>query len=119
MTVALGALMQLLQTGMRSNHVAADRAYATLLAQSRMAAIGIEYPLEPGEQDGAIDDRFRWSAVIEGYEDDRMIVPDKASQGALSVPYLVTVSVFWDADANERAERSVSLTSLRLGIAQP
>ena len=69
LTVALGALLQLFQTGLRSGGVAETRVYATLLAQSRLAALGVEAPLEPGEIGGEIDERFRWSARIEPYHD--------------------------------------------------
>ena len=119
LTVALGALMQLFQTGMRSSRIAEDRVLATLLAQSRLAAVGIESPLEPGEIGGEIDERFRWSALVEPYHDDFTAEPDEEPRAGLPVPYQVTVTVSWGPEDDGAAARSVSLTSLRLGQAEP
>ena len=119
LTVALGALMQLFQTGMRSGGIAEDRVLATLLAKSRLAAVGIDTPLEPGEVSGEIDDRYRWSALIEPYLDDQMTDSGDDPRTALLVPYQVTVTIFWGPEDDDNPARSVSLTSLRLGNVEP
>lgn len=119
LTVALGALLQLFQTGMRSGGVAEDRVFATLLAQSRLAALGIESPLELGEISGEVDDRFRWSAQIDPYRDAQMADPSDDPRAVRTVPYQVTVTVFWGPENENSAARSVSLTSLRLASVGP
>lgn len=119
LTVALGALMQLFQTGMRSSQIAEDRVLETLLAQSRLAAVGVENPLEPGEFGGEIDERFRWSALIEPYQDEFTAEPDEEPRAGAPVPYQVTVTVSWGPEGDGAAGRSVSLTSLRLGQEEP
>lgn len=119
LTVALGALMQLFQSGMRTSSVAEERVLATLLAQSRLAALGVETPLEPGELEGEIDDRFRWSAIIEPYQDDQMPADEDEPRAPVVVPYQVTVSVYWGPEGEDTPARSVSLTSLRLGSVEP
>ena len=119
LTVALGALLQLFQTGMRSGGAAETRVYATLLAQSRLAALGIEAPLEPGEIGGEIDDRFRWSARIQPYHDAETSAADDEPAVASVLPYEVTVTVSWGAEAGIGVARSVSLTSLKLASRQP
>jgi general secretion pathway protein I len=111
LTVALGALLQLFSTGMRSASSAEARTIAVLLAQSRLAALGVETPLEPGESDGAWDERYRWTATIDAYEDEATIADEDA---AGLVPFRVSVTVSWDEPPRGG---SVTLTSLRLAPA--
>jgi general secretion pathway protein I len=111
LTVSLGALLQLFSTGMRAASSAEARTIAVLLAQSRLAALGVETPLERGESEGAWDERFRWTATIDAYEDEATI-DDEDSGGP--VPFRVSVTVSWD---EPRRGGSVTLTSLRLAPA--
>jgi general secretion pathway protein I len=111
LTVALGALLQLFSTGMRTATGAEARTIAVLLAQSRLAALGVETPLEPGESDGAWDDRFRWTATVDPYEDEAT-TDDGGATGL--VPLRVAVTVSW---GELPRGGSVTLTSLRLAPA--
>lgn len=107
LALTLGVLFQIFSTGLSNSRVAEAYAKATLLAQSKLASLGIEEPLGEGESWGRFDERFRWRVDVESHEEEERPADDLAPVK----PYEVVVTVFW-GEANE--ERSVSLTTLRL-----
>jgi general secretion pathway protein I len=107
LTLALGALLELFSAGIRATAAAEDRTLAVLLAQSRLAAIGVETPLESGVADGAFDDRFRWRAVIAPLEEPGL----PAEEDAGFTLYRVQVTVSW---GRPPAGGSVTLGTARL-----
>ncbi|HET6518572.1 MAG TPA: prepilin-type N-terminal cleavage/methylation domain-containing protein [Geminicoccaceae bacterium] len=106
LALALGALLPGFSTGLRGLDTADDYATAALLAESRLAAVGREEPLEEGTTAGEFDDRFRWRL-------DVTALPGADPDGVLPVlPYGVVLTVSWDARDDER---SVVIETLRLG----
>lgn len=81
---------------------------ALRLAQSRLAAAGVETELQDGEQSGVTPDGLVWTARIERYH------PPGADDGALrTTAYWVTIVVRWNAGATRRT-RSLQLKTLKL-----
>ena len=85
------------------------------IAQSKLAALGVEDIPKEGEAHGEIDDgRFRWTTVItrtdEGQQD-----PNRQVQGPY-VLYRADVRVEWRSDAGR--ERTLALATLLLGPRQ-
>ena len=109
--IGLGTLLRLFSTGMGATAAAESRALAVLLAQSRLAAIGIETPLEAGIEDGAFDDRFRWTAEITPIEE----AGEAQDLGTGFTLWRVAVTVSWGAAPRGG---SVTLTSARLAAAE-
>lgn len=91
----------------RGDHAEAMR-IAAMLAESKLAAIGIETPLAEGETAGAFAGGQRWRVAITPFA--RATDEERAAVK----PWEVRVSVAWGA---ERKERSVTLTTLLLGPA--
>ncbi len=104
--VSLGALLQIFSSGLRSSHSAEAYTTAALLAESKLASIGIEEPLEEGETTGAFDNGFRWRSTVAPHAPE--VGQDEASAAQA---YEVTLVVRWGERGDER---SVSLTTLRL-----
>ncbi len=108
LAVSLGALFQIFSTGTRASRTAEAYTYATLLAESKLASVGIEMPLHTGEQAGEFDNGFAWRVAVRPYWLD-----GQETDGTFSVPaYEVDVTVSWDGGGGLR---SISLTTLRLG----
>jgi general secretion pathway protein I len=110
LALSLGVLLQVFSTGLRNVRVSEAYTMAALLAESKLAAVGIEEPLTAGATAGVFDDRFRWRLDVQPYEPDRAEGPAEGGEGPVRA-YEVVVTVSWN-EANE--ERSVSLTTLRL-----
>jgi general secretion pathway protein I len=67
MALALGALMQVFSTGLRTVTLGDEYTRAVLLAESKLAAMGVEEPLQEGEQSGTFDEHYRWRTVTRAY----------------------------------------------------
>ena len=113
LAVSLTALMHLFQSGMRGGSAAENRIFATLHAQTLLAGLGLENELVAGEIGGDIDDRFRWSTVIEPLESGVDAGDNQQRRVATATAYQVTVTVSW---VPEEDARSVSLTTIDLAI---
>jgi general secretion pathway protein I len=97
--------------GWRGAQAAWAESAASRLAQSRLAAAGVEARLEEGEQSGETEDGYRWTLRTERYRRPGSDgVPEKIAG------YWVTVTVRWDGGVL-RPARSLQLTTLKLGAA--
>lgn len=107
MALLLTALLQVFAAGLRSAALGDQYTRATLLAESKFAALGVEIPLVEGEEQGASDGPYHWRLRLEPYW------PLEAPQAVdLSVrPVLATVEVYWEEGNRQRV---ISLTTLRL-----
>lgn len=107
----LTVLFQLLSGNMAGMSRAQAREYATLIAQSRLAALQASPRLAAGSQQGQADSRFSWTAAIEPYGP-----PLTTRQGQPLPLHSVTVMVRWREGA---AQQQVSLQTLQLNLPVP
>lgn len=111
LAMLLGALFQVFGGGLRAARVGDDYSRATVIAQSRLAEMGAELPIQEGVTSGSEDEKFDWRVVAQPYAD-----PELPAQDGLPQPLRVDVEVFWEEGGRQR---SVSLTSVVLAPAQP
>lgn len=125
--ISIGVIFQIFSTGLRAAKLSEEYTHATVLAESKLAGIGVATPYEEGVEEGTFNDKYSWRATILPYEEPEgaAVVPYGAVEGEVKPeeefeaivnapvsPYLVSVEVFWkEADK----ERSVVLKTLRLG----
>jgi general secretion pathway protein I len=107
----LGALLQVFSAGLHAARSSERDTRAAVIAQSRMAALGVEQPLRVGVISGTTDDAYHWRITVRPYVDNHLPV----TTGVLK-PLNVSVDVFWEDDD---AARSVSLTTMMLGRGPP
>lgn len=119
MSLSLGTLMQAFATGLRNTSLAQDYTLAALHAESLLAGLGVEEPLQAGETSGQFDDRFSWRAVVEEFvwpgDDDDLAADSGLSDAApliAATPYRVVVVVSWPGAGDKT--RKVMLETLRL-----
>jgi general secretion pathway protein I len=107
LVLALTVLMRIFSGGLQNVSVSSDYATATLIAESRLAAAGIDVPLQPGETSGTEGERFDWTVSVQDYQ------PWAGYRSAVKGvdAYRVTVTVEWPNGDNTR---SVGLTTVRL-----
>lgn len=109
LALSLGVVLQAFSTGLRSEALAQDYSRATLLAESRLAAIGMSEPLQEGERSGQLDERFHWRATVQPIQS--VEGEEETATGPPLRLYQVTMEVSW----NELyRQRSVALTTWRL-----
>ena len=108
LAISLGVLFQIFSTGMGASRSAEEYTRATLLAESKLAAIGITGALEEGETTGEFEDGFAWRVAVRLYPLDE---PEAEGLPPPIEAYEVIVTVSWGEGSGVR---SVSLTTLRL-----
>ena len=107
LALALTVLMRIFSGGLRNVSVSSDYAMATLIAEARLAATGIDVPLAPGETSGIEGGRFEWTVSVQDYEP----WPGYRSAAKGVDAYRVTVTVEWP---NGDDTRRVGLDTVRL-----
>lgn len=108
LSLAMGVIMQIFFGGMRNARLAESYSRAVFLAESRLAAVGIEQPLAAGESSGQLGADLRWRVTVTPYDDggaaDRLLMTQRL--------YQVLVTVDW---SEEGRQRQIALNSLRVG----
>ena len=102
LAVALGVAFEIFATGLRGARSADALTRAVLIAESRLARVGVETELTPGESEGETDDGTRWRIEIhdqpaEYSDDERVVTP--------SLPVLldIIVTVSWGDAAGRQS----------------
>lgn len=111
LALILATVFQIFSTGLARASELDERAKALVIAQSRLAAAGVDGKLERGESRGESEDRrYRWSVRIEPYEEAREGQPP--AQGSLLM-FRVDSVVDWRSP--DGRERELRLATLQLG----
>jgi len=87
---------------------------AVRLAQSRLAAAGVEARLQEGEERGETPDGFTWVRRVERYRPPGIDEPGGGTAGRMA-GYWVTVTVRWRGGLLQSV-RSLELKTLKLAI---
>ncbi len=102
LAVALGVAFEIFATGLRGARSADALTRAVLIAESRLARVGVESELTPGESEGETDDGTRWRIEIhdqpaEDGDEERVVTP--------SLPILldIIVTVSWGEAAGRQS----------------
>lgn len=108
-----GALQLCLAGGWRAVGIARHEQAALQVAKARLAEVGIDQPLVEGVEEGISSDGFAWTRDVRA----RVGTRDAAVPDTVPVGFWVSVTVSWQ-DIPYRPDRSVSLTTLKLGSAK-
>ncbi len=87
-------MMQVLSGSLSNTRNASSYTEAALWAQSRMAAVGIDPPIEEGRWEGEFDDVYSWEIVITPHlvDEDTVAEPDYFPVSL----FLVELIVHWN-----------------------
>ena len=111
LAMLLSALFEVFSAGLNAARAGDRFTRAAVIAQSRLAAVGMVESLQEGVSSGSTDDAYHWRVMVGEYLDDQLPLIDAVLQ-----PLTVVVEVYWEEGDNAR---SVSLTSMLLGSRQP
>jgi len=67
LALAMGIIMQVFSRGVNGADLADRYAKAAMLAESKLASVGVEAVLSEGEFTGQFDDSFTWSMSVRAY----------------------------------------------------
>ena len=105
LTAVASALLAAFAAAVHGDNQAAFTTRATMLATSKLAAIGVDLPLEPGVTSGSFQNGYGWRASVRL---DRPVGPEGRSGMAV---FAVAITVF-DPEADDQ---QISLATLELG----
>ena len=109
LSLALTVILQIFSTNLRSMDTVRKQTRALVLAESKLAAVGKEIPLTPGELTGKSGD-FNWQLNISLYADQT----EEDERGLYGL-YDVAMTVNWSQGAETPEFR---LRTLRVGAAR-
>jgi general secretion pathway protein I len=108
LSLTMAVIMRIFSGGMRNARLAESYSRAVFLAESRLATVGVERPLAPGEETGKVGPNFNWSVTVVAVDDngvaDQLMMPVRL--------YRIRARVGW---SEEGRERQIELLSLRVG----
>ena len=111
LALVLGAVFQVMVSGVRAAGAGEEYTRAALYAQSKLAELNVREQLLEGVEEGSFDDKYSWRATFIPYlfegEPEGILDIDKLAVR----PLTVTVEVFWEG---ARRRRSITLTTLQL-----
>lgn len=110
LALTLGVFMRIFSGGLGNIGAAENYSQAITIAESRLAAIGIETPLAEGESSGVEDRGYAWRSQVKKYGGGLPV-----EQGALPPIELfqVDVTVSWGDTASPRSLRLSTLRAAR------
>ena len=107
LAVSLGVAFQAFGTGSNNARLSEQYTLAALMAESQLAAIGVETPLRPGTGAGKLPNGFRWRSEIKAMDE----TADARRRSGTQL-FEISLTVTWGDAENSR---SVSLQTFRLG----
>lgn len=112
LSVVVGAVMQLFSGGLQGLGRAEKSARASFVADSQLARLGLEEPLEEGDSTGKFDDLFRWQVHIKNVSDDLLASSEQPTTAFLPVQlFQVDVTVLWQ---DGKRKMQLKRTTLRI-----
>jgi len=109
---SLSILLNIFSGGLRRTIVSEEYQQAVIIAQSKLAAAGVESGLEDENAQGQIQDKYFWSIHVQPFDIEEVGLD--AEELKIS-SYHVTARVEWSEGSNDR---QVELTTLKLAKQQ-
>ena len=113
LAAALGVLYRTFSAGLHNVDAVAGYSEAIGIAEAKLTGLGLEHPLEEGDESGATEDRrFKWQIAVRPYTPPG--TPPDPPGGFISPQQLLraTVTVTWDERGN--LKRTVELSTIRM-----
>lgn len=108
LSLTLGVILQVFSGGLRNAAAAGHYAEAAVIADSMLAKLGTELPLEEGESSGE-EGKYRWSLKIEPYQERDE--SNNQTTGRYQL-YMITLLVQWQHGAQQP---ELQFSTYRLG----
>jgi len=107
LSLTLAAVFALLSSGTRSTHISDEYSKAVVLAESKVAELGITEPLRPGTLRGRFDSSYQWELHVNKRVRKNVDPYADYPWDVLNV----TLRVWWKSMGEER---DITLSTLRL-----
>ena len=113
--VAMGVLMQIFSRGVNGAMVADRYARASMYAESKLAAVGLDETIKEGSSSGKFDDDFAWQVTVRLYQDPAPKQQQTLDFEKLFFNQLFEIESKVSFTGDDQKLRTVTLTTLQLG----
>lgn len=113
--VAMAVLMQIFSRGVNGAMVADRYARATMYAESKLAAVGLEEAIKEGSSSGKFGDDFVWQVTVRPYQDPAPKQQQTLDFEKLFFNQLFEIESKVSFTGDDQKQRTVTLTTLQLG----
>jgi len=111
LALSLGILLKIFSAGVNTAVVAEDYTAAVQIAESLMAKTGAETPLQAGQEQGLVNDKYHWLVKVSPFEFN----PENNDVTAITAILMqVKVTVSWEDDNTHSNGRQVEISTLKL-----
>jgi general secretion pathway protein I len=121
LALAMTILMQIFSTSLVGASITDKYARATMLAESKLAAVGVEEVLKEGASNGTVDEIYNWAIEIKPYSEaptDPTPANNPASYEQLLYVKLFEVVLSVSFPGDDKKVRTVTLSKLLVGPRQ-
>lgn len=121
LALAMAVLMQIFSTSLNGATIADRYAKATMIAESKLAAAGVEDALKEGSSSGTYDDIFSWVVEVKPFTEPSTDTSGANLDQILFVKLFEVTTTVSFASNDRRTDknlRAVTLTKLQLGPRQ-
>lgn len=106
LALSLGILLNIFSGGLRRTIVFEEYQQAVIIAQAKMAAAGVELPLDEGQKQGQVLEKYNWSLIMQPLNTDDVAAVSEAMGVQV---YEVISRVQWMAGDNDRLVELITL----------
>ncbi|MFZ2172144.1 MAG: type II secretion system protein [Methylococcaceae bacterium] len=111
LALSLGILLKIFSAGVNTAIVAEDYTAAVQIAESLMAKTGVETPLQEGQEQGLVNNKYHWRVKVSPFEFN----PENNDVTAITAILMqVKVTVSWEDDNTHSNGRRVEISTLKL-----
>lgn len=111
LALSLGILLKIFSGGVNTAVVAEEYSTAVQIAESLMAAAGVEKPLQAGQESGLENDKYDWLVEVSPFQFN----PENVGLETMTVAlFKIKVTVRWGDDNADGDGRQIALTRLKL-----
>ena len=97
LALSLGVLLEIFSTALRGVGLSEQYSEAAFLAESRLASVGVDIPLESGALESGEEQGYRWEVNVAPYTGE-----DLETRPGYREPLVVQVLVSWQDFGRER-----------------
>ena len=113
LALVLGTALEIFSSGLARASELESHSRALVLAQSRLAAVGVEEAIKEGDTQGESEDRrFRWTVNVRRIDDTDPAAPTPS----IYAMFRIDVHVAWSG--GDARQRSIALATVTLGPRQ-
>ncbi|AFL74782.1 type IV pilus modification PilV family protein [Thiocystis violascens] len=119
LAITLGVLLEIFSRASLATLVSSQYSQAASLVESKLAAVGVDIPLEEGTVSGEPEDGFAWEVTVAPFEIEEDVASPDPSMGLSAgqteppvMPYRVQATALWEEAGRVRR---LTVSTLRLG----